>query len=79
MFRSNLMSRAVELLRKRKGDFREIADACDVSYSWISKASQGQLTDAVAGRLERVIDHLETQEAELAGQKPKENGVHVTE
>lgn len=53
------MSRAYVLLRQRRGDFRRIAEECDVSYSWLSKVSQGQLGDAVAGRLERVVDHLE--------------------
>jgi len=56
------MTKAVVLLRPRKGDFRQIAEACDVSYSWVSKISQGQLPDASAGRLERLIEHLESTE-----------------
>lgn len=66
MFNSKMMTRAVELLRQRKGQFQEIATECDVSYSWVSKVSQGQLPDAAAGRLERLIAHLESLDEQAA-------------
>lgn len=53
-----MLERVKRMLNERKGGWRQIAQQCDVSYSWLSKLAQGVITNPTHSRLERLDEYL---------------------
>jgi transcriptional regulator with XRE-family HTH domain len=56
------------LLEQRRGDWRAIADAADVSHSWLSKFVRGKIPNPGLRTLERVRDAMSERKAAKATQ-----------
>jgi transcriptional regulator with XRE-family HTH domain len=53
-----MLERVVRGLQARKGTWREIAAACGVSYSWLTKVAQGHIKNPSIKQLEAVDSYL---------------------
>lgn len=51
---------ALKLLKDRRGDWRAISLAADVSYSWLSKFANGHITNPGYATLSRLYKVLQT-------------------
>ncbi|MBI2725422.1 MAG: hypothetical protein HYX42_04150 [Polaromonas sp.] len=56
--RNNLDIQVRELLNKHKGDWQEIAQSSNVSYSWISKFVNGHIPNPGYATLRDLQAHL---------------------
>lgn len=53
-----MLERVVRGLQARKGQWKVIATACGVSYSWLAKVAQGHITNPSIRQLEAVDSYL---------------------
>lgn len=53
-----MLERVVRGLQARKGQWRQIAEACGVSYSWLTKVAQGHIRNPRVSHLEAVDSYL---------------------
>lgn len=53
-----MLERVVRGLQARKGQWKIIASACGVSYSWLAKVAQGHIANPSIRQLEAVDSYL---------------------
>ena len=53
-----MLERVIRGLQAEKGNWRGIADACGVSYSWLCKVAQGHIKNPSIRQLEAVDSYL---------------------
>lgn len=55
---NSLADAVIAELQRRKGEWRAIAEAIQVSYSWIEKLARGEIQNPGIRTIERLHDHL---------------------
>ena len=60
---TNLDQTVRELLIARKGDWLAVAEASDVSYSWLSKFTNGHIGNPGYATLQKLLDVLQPKQA----------------
>lgn len=53
-----MLERVIRGLQSRKGQWRSIAEASGVSYSWLAKVAQGHIKNPSIRQLESVDSYL---------------------
>jgi len=53
-----MLERVIRGLQAHKGNWRAVANACGVSYSWLCKVAQGHIKNPSIKQLEAVDSYL---------------------
>jgi hypothetical protein len=55
---SDLLSKTLQALSDRKGQWPAICRATGLDYDWLTKLAQGRITDPGVRKIQRLHDHL---------------------
>lgn len=54
----DFLAETLRLLELRRGQWMAVCNATGLSYSWLTKLAQGQITNPTIQRLQALHDHL---------------------
>lgn len=58
MYHSTMLAEVKDSLARAKGDWHQICDQLDISYSWLCKVAQGQIKSPGVNEIERLHKYL---------------------